>query len=289
MNQFGGNWTKEKIEIFMDYLPAYLKIMHNQITKKHYAKDWKLLYFDGFAGSGSNLKEGNRYEFLESVAMQVLAKNNPRKFDLYYFVELDEKNAEQLKNKIENEYSDAERKCFIVSDNFNKKAKDLADYLSNNKQFKALAFIDPYGMEVEWEALKSLEGLSIDIWILVPTGMGVNRLLKKDGNISEAWMEKLSVFLGLNQEDIKNHFYKNKTINTLFGEENITRKASNTIELAGQLYQTQLETIFKYVSNPYPMKNSKNTVMYHFLCASNNETAVKIADDIISKMTSRIE
>ena len=44
MNGFGGKWTHDKIEVFMKYLDAYMQIM-----KKH--PYWKLLYFDGFAGS----------------------------------------------------------------------------------------------------------------------------------------------------------------------------------------------------------------------------------------------
>lgn len=47
MNQFGGNWTKIKIEILVEYARAYLNVMN--VHAKRYS--WKLLYFDGFAGS----------------------------------------------------------------------------------------------------------------------------------------------------------------------------------------------------------------------------------------------
>ena len=45
MNKFGGSWTEQKIQIVTDYARAYLKIMAPR-------KYWKLLYFDGFAGTG---------------------------------------------------------------------------------------------------------------------------------------------------------------------------------------------------------------------------------------------
>lgn len=45
MNKFGGDWTKKKIEILVEYAKAYLEIMK---SRSYY----KLLYFDGFAGSG---------------------------------------------------------------------------------------------------------------------------------------------------------------------------------------------------------------------------------------------
>jgi len=45
MNNFGGDWTKIKIEILVEYAKAYLVIMKDR-------KFFKLMYFDGFAGSG---------------------------------------------------------------------------------------------------------------------------------------------------------------------------------------------------------------------------------------------
>lgn len=49
MNEFGGNWTKIKIEILVKYAKAYLTIMKSRTF-------FKLLYFDGFAGSGEIVK-----------------------------------------------------------------------------------------------------------------------------------------------------------------------------------------------------------------------------------------
>lgn len=136
-------------------------------------------------------------------------------------------------------------------------------------------------MTVDWKSIESLKNLGIDMWILVPTGIGVNRLLKKDGNISEAWLEKLEKFLGLSRSEIKNKFYKTQTVNTLFGEETITEKEKNSIEKIGELYKERLKTIFNFVSESYVMRNSTNSIMFHFMMATNNKTALKIANDII--------
>jgi hypothetical protein len=64
-------------------------------------------------------------------------------------------------------------------------------------------------MSVNWSSIEKLKGLGIDLWMLIPTGIGVNRLLKKDGNLSEAWVKKLETFLGINREKIMDTFYKN--------------------------------------------------------------------------------
>jgi three-Cys-motif partner protein len=50
MNQFGGEWTKQKIEIVVAYAKAYLTIMNKY-------PQFKCLYFDGFAGSGDIYKD----------------------------------------------------------------------------------------------------------------------------------------------------------------------------------------------------------------------------------------
>ncbi len=48
-SEWGGRWTEEKLDAFEKYVNAYLTIM-NSYKEKY---DWKLIYFDGFAGSGS--------------------------------------------------------------------------------------------------------------------------------------------------------------------------------------------------------------------------------------------
>ena len=51
-------------------------------------------------------------------------------------------------------------------------------------------------MSLNWSLIETLKGLGVDLWILVPTGISVNRLLKNDRDISDAWLEKLKNFWG---------------------------------------------------------------------------------------------
>jgi hypothetical protein len=138
-------------------------------------------------------------------------------------------------------------------------------------------------MQLNWKSLQTLEKHSVDVWILVPTGMGVNRLLKKDGNISDAWISRLEIFLGMTKDEILPYFYQEKVIYTLFGEERKISKEENAIEKSALLYEERLRSLFKFVSKPYVLKNRMNSVMFHFLMVSNNRQAVKIADDITRK------
>lgn len=283
MNTFGGNWTENKIEILVEYAKAYLTIMNVYADQF----GWKLMYFDGFAGSGLIVKEKdeNRKEII-GAALRIIEIEEPRPFDEYYFVELHEGNLKNLEQSTKLAFP--QKTIYTVKEDCNKKLKALAGFLqtSKGKPYKILAFIDPCGMQLEWDAIQFLKNLSIDMWILVPTGMGVSRLLKNDGNISDAWLEKLEVFLGMGRDEIRQFFYKEKEVQTLFGPETVVTKEEKAIEKSAELYRNRLGTIFKFVSKTYVLKTESNTTLFHFLLASNNQSAVKIANEIVNKYNS---
>lgn len=277
MKKFGGNWTEKKIDILVDYTKAYLTIMN-----KH--PYWKLIYFDGFAGSGLIKKElGENIKVIYGAAKRVLEIDHPRAFDIYYFVEKDNNTYYELIQNTKVEYP--VKNIYPVQEDCNTKLYHMVDFLNSEegKNHKVLAYIDPFGMQLDWNSIKYLKETSVDLWVLVPTGLGVNRLLKKDGNISDSWYKRLEKFLGLSRKEIDNHFYQEKSTITLFGEHSYVQKESNAIEKAGELYSKRLSKVFNYVSNPFELKNSQNTTMFHYFMASNNSSAVKIANDIINK------
>lgn len=275
MNNFGGDWTKIKIEILVEYAKAYLTIMKDR-------KFFKLLYFDGFAGSGFIIKDKKvDIDVTVGAARRIVEISEPRPFDFYYFVEKDPKNFQLLEENTKQVFP--KKKIFPVCDDCNKKIMDLGNYLRDpkNNNVRTLAYVDPCGMQVEWRSIESLRGLPIDMWILVPTGLGVNRLLKKNGQISDAWLEKLELFLGLSREEIENKFYKKKE--TLFEEITIVEKEKNAIENSAKLYKSRLKEVFDFVSKPYELKNSSNAIMYHLFLTSNNKAAERIGNDIVNK------
>lgn len=74
MNTFGGNWTENKIELLVEYAKAYLTIMN--VHAKQFG--WKLMYFDGFAGSGLIVKgdKENRKEII-GAARRIIEIEEP--------------------------------------------------------------------------------------------------------------------------------------------------------------------------------------------------------------------
>jgi three-Cys-motif partner protein len=277
LHGWGGDWTRKKIEILIEYAKAYLLIMH-----KH--PYWKLLYFDGFAGSGLIAKDDKiDLDITIGAACRIVEIDEPRPFDYYYFVEKDKHNAEQLRQNTKQAFPN--KNITIKIEDCNVKLKDLANYLqtAKGKKTRVLAYLDPYGMQLEWSSIIDLAKAGIDMWILTPTGMGVNRLLKNNGEISDIWLDRLKKFLGLSEEDIRKYFYKEEIDYTLFGVEKHLNKEENAIEKAGKLYKCRLETVFKFVSKPFILRSGKGNIMYHMFLSSNNNTAVKIANDIVKK------
>jgi three-Cys-motif partner protein len=283
MNKFGGIWTEIKIEAFLKYADAYLQIMK---TRKFY----RLHYFDGFAGSGTISPDEETDQFIKGVAAQILSITEPRKFDEYTFIEKDANHAYSLKALIEAEFPD--RNANVLVGDCNDKLLELAGHMRHpdNKNDRTLAFLDPYGMQLGWETLDALRGLDMDVWILVPTGIGITRLLKNDGDIPPAWMARLVTFFGMPEDEIKRHFYRQEIQFDMFsGEETVLMKHNNAAERAARLYRSRITAanIFRFVSDALVMCNSKKSVLYHFILCSNNAKAMKIANDINKKINRR--
>src|SRR5437588_11077329 len=123
MNEFGGNWTEAKMEIVVDYAKAYLTIMSKQTWAK-------TLYFDGFAGSGLIGSNENK-EAIKGTALRILDIDMPNPFDIYYFVEKDEKNKMALQLRVETDYFG--KNAHVVKADCSSKLIDMAKFLTKNK------------------------------------------------------------------------------------------------------------------------------------------------------------
>lgn len=164
----------------------------------------------------------------------------------------------------------------------NEQIERLADGMGKDKKLTALVLLDPFGMQVDWRSIELLKGTRSDLWILIPTGVIVNRLLDKKGEVP--YIDRLKSFFGKDEAFLRNYFYETRQEQTLFGTMEIVEKVNKPIQRIAELYIQQLQGIFKYVTpHPLVLCNSRNVPIFHFACASNNPAAVKIANEIISK------
>ena len=283
ISEWGGKWTEKKLDAFSKYVWSYLTIM----KKFPY---WKTIYFDGFAGSGSRKKEKSKLfiqlklteedeRVYKSSAERVLTIKDDLTFDYYYFIDTKKSSIQKLETKLMSLEISKDRSLAFRTGDANKWLKELSRTLKT-KKFSALIFLDPFGMQIDWQSIESFKETRSDIWILIPTGVIVNRLLDKKGELK--FLKKLQSFFGLSEEQIRKEFYETKVEDTLFGEAEITRKVLQPIEKISYLYLKRLNTIWGYtISKPLRLDNNHGFPIFHFAFASNNENAVKIANQII--------
>ena len=291
---WGGSWTEDKLDTFEKYVNAYLTIMNKYRDEYR----WKLIYFDGFAGSGSRTESSQDADsdllqemFNDTIlsreelnvykgAAERVLNIKQRGFDFYYFIDKDEESSKQLEVLLEPFKEDKNLK-FRTSD-ANEQVKMLARAMRNDRKLVSLVLLDPFGMQVYWETIEELKNTHTDFWILIPTGVIINRLLDRKGEL--IYIDKLKSFFGKDEKFLRNYFYSKKQEQTLFGEIEVIEKVNKPIQKIAELYIRRLGEIFKYVTpEPLVLYNSRNIPIFHFACASNNQSAVKIARDIIYK------
>ena len=96
----------------------------------------------------------------------------------------------------------------------NKYICELANSMKKNKNYRSLVLLDPFGMQVNWDSIRQLENTKTDLWILIPSGVIINRLL--DGNGVLGNIDKLVSFFGLPEKEIREYFYKQEKSVGLF-------------------------------------------------------------------------
>jgi len=290
-HEFGGKWTEEKLKRVEKYLKAYATIMNKQ--------NFLFSYIDAFAGTGYREEKKNKIDeqiFLfqqdDIKEIEIYSKGSARialeiqpEFDKYIFIEKTKKHFIELL-KLKDEFKEKEKKIEVINTDAN---SWLIDRCKNYKwrNNRAVLFLDPYGMQVNWETIKAIANTeAIDLWYLFPLGIGVNRLLKKDvGKMPASWEKKLDSILGTNEW--KEAFYSEMQVPTLFGNESKIVKDTDFSKIS-KFIVGRLKSIFAGVAKkPLLLRNSKNNPLYLLCFASGNpkgaKTAIKIAQDILKR------
>jgi three-Cys-motif partner protein len=288
---FGGDWTEEKLNRIRKYLPAYVRVLKD--------KKLKYAYIDAFAGTGyrelkdteeqgqlllPELVEQEPRQFMDGSA-RIALQVEPR-FNEYIFIEKD-KNKIPYLEQLKVQFPDKSQNIIIVNDDANTYLKKLC-INKNWRVNRAVLFLDPFGMQIPWETIVLIaETKAIDLWYLFPLGMGVNRLLTRDGNIPESLKKRLDETFGTT--DWYDHFYATtgqQTLQLSLFENNSQIEKTANYESIGRYFVERLETVFAGVAeNPLVLRNSRNSPLYLLCFASANAkgapTAIKIAQHIL--------
>lgn len=273
MQQFGGSWTVEKLNVLSNYLNAYVTALKNQ--------PFNLIYIDAFAGTGK--VQINKGELLEIDGSAKIALDAKESFSKYYFIEKNDQYIEEL-NTLISQYPEKRERVFIYKADCNEQLKCICSETDWNK-YRALLFLDPFSTEVKWSTLKNVaETQAIDVWYLFPIS-AVLRMMKKKGNLPDSWKAKLNEILG---DDSWEHelYEKNIEIN-LFEEDSSLIRYKGTDALRKYIIK-RLGTLFAKVSSKSRILHGKtNNPLFLFCFAVSNKSpaaqklAFRIADYIL--------
>lgn len=199
-------------------------------------------------------------------------KTRPR-FDSYVFIEHSATRCAELE-KLKQEFPDLANDIRIEKSDANQWIQTVCS--KNWRDRRAVLFLDPYGMQVEWETIEAIAlTKAIDLWLLFPLGIGVNRLLTRSGAIPEQWQYRLDVRLGT--QAWRKELYSERTIPTLFGEQE-KRLAKAAVEKIGCYFNDRLKTVFAGVADePGVLRNSTNSPLYLLCFAAGNAKGAPIA------------
>jgi three-Cys-motif partner protein len=288
-HRFGGDWTSAKLDVLKGYLSAYVIALKSQ--------PFRIAYIDAFAGTGYRVlrTEGAA----SNLVFPDLAEDGPTKlldgsarialsiephFDKYIFIERDEERCRAL-DGLRAEFSNLSAAIDVRPGEANSEIQKLCE--KDWRRNRAVLFLDPYGMQVEWATIEAIAKTeAIDLWVLFPLGIGVNRLLTRSGEIPIAWRRALDRLLGT--EDWYDAFYRVSTAKNLLGED-VTLVEKASVQVIGRYFTDRLKTIFPGVAEkPMVLKNSANCPLYLFCFASSNARgtpiALKIANHLLKKV-----
>jgi three-Cys-motif partner protein len=272
-----GRWSEEKLDLLAKYLKAYSVIMSEQ--KKSWLRSY--YYIDAFAGSVRPKAKADEQRYIEGSPLRAL-RTEPQ-FDGYWFIDVSSRRT-SLVEALREEFPD----CMIDvrQGNCNEVLRnEIVPQISYASKRRAFVFLDPYGLQVDWETVRELANTkTCDIFVNFSV-MGVTRLLPKDQGPDPEVLEQLSKVMG--STDWVTQIYREPpgTQLDLFGnptEPSLSRDKIRAEWLAS-LYAEQLRSLFPHVSKPVLMRNSTNSALYALCLASHNKTAIKITNDIFNK------
>ena len=152
-----------------------------------------------------DLAEAEPQALLDGSARLAL-KTAPR-FDRYVFIERSPERCAQLE-LLKQEFPDLAKDIQIRRGEANSEIQKLCEKDSASKN-RAVLFLDPYGMQVEWATIEAIARTkAIDLWVLFPLGIGVNRLLTTTARSREPGADARSV---AGHEDWYDEFYRSES------------------------------------------------------------------------------
>lgn len=186
------------------YLKFYCSVLKNQ--------GFTLVYIDGFAGApktsvrGSNTKQAVSEIWAEAGIddfrdFEVFISGSPIRaldidhgFGRHYFFDLDDRRVAELES-LKKQWPS--KWIHIETGDANERIVKLLDKIGGKREVRGVAFLDPYGPNLEWKTVVALAATKkFEVIINLPVHMALNRLLAKDSERRPEWEELVDSCFG---------------------------------------------------------------------------------------------
>lgn len=279
-HRFGGPWTLIKLEALQKYLAAYTQALKKQ--------SFRLLYIDAFAGTG-NCDVGMGGETLSLPGSARIALETTPAFHDLIFIEQDTARCAALRTLAT---SHPGRTLQIIQGEANAELAKLCAS-TNWTKTRAVLFLDPYGLELEWGTLEAIaKTQAIDVWYLFPLS-GLYRQLARDSRAIDAGKEAIVTKL-LGTDSWKQELYSPTPTKDMFGDDREERHAD--VKQITELATRRLKSVFAQIAGPkllhltLPNRRGQGAPMYALYFAVSNPNpkaaglACRIAGDVLKSV-----
>jgi three-Cys-motif partner protein len=262
-----GYWSELKLEIVESYGSAYTKAFANQRLKK--------VYIDAFSGAGLH-RSKRTGQYVEGSPARALKIRPP--FDHFYFIDMNPSKTAHLAQLCENR-TDVD---IVTDDATTYLTRTLLPTIHYERYNRALCLLDPYGLHLDWDAIR-IAGQSgaIDMFLNFPVmDMNRNAIWRNPESAPQGGIERMTRFWG--DSSWRTAAYVESPQRELFSAPGLLKQSNDAIVAA---FRKRLQEVagFQYVPEPLPMKNRNNAVVYYLFFASPKAVAGKIIAAIFAK------
>lgn len=279
-HEFGGQHTDIKLAIVERYLQRYSAALHTWCDA--------VWYIDAFAGTGRRTvrveaQAGNLFEkpVPERVeqrrgSAQIAVDIDPP-FDRLVFMDAKKKHFEALCS-LRDQYPG--RDITVRRGDANALIQGEIQW-GGWKKTRAVMFLDPYGMEVEWKTLQMIaDTRAIDVWYLFPLAGLYRQAARSFAKVDASKEASITRMLGT--ENWKSELYSVAApppIDSLLGalESDEERQRNADVAALERYVRARLKTIFPEVLEPYPLPPNEKPQRFSLFCAISNPSQKAIA------------
>jgi three-Cys-motif partner protein len=281
-HEFGSEATDLKLSLIKDYSCAFTRALRGKFRE--------LLYFDAFAGTGERTERvparepsfftpGTPERIIRHPGSAKIAIGVEPPFDRLVFIEQRLRAVKALR-ALQAQHHD--RAIDVVAGDANIEIPKLLRTI-NWRSARAIMFLDPYGMSVDWETLKAVASTrAIDVWFLFSLSGLYRQAARNADMINEH--KRAAVTRALGTADWEQELYAPPQ--GFFSNQQPLRRAASVAGLEAYV-RRRLETIFPAVRPPLALPAHKKPQIFSLFFAMSNPNpaattlATRISDHIL--------